>query len=212
MEENNLLLKAKLKKGKILPNTNLSNNKSVQDSNPKKYETKLSPSNITVQEGRGFKYIPEVVKKWSEPKYVAGLSEDGHYGYNEGVIHYNPNDKWENIENPQWLEHERYHHFLNITGRDNPNKRNEEVRNQVKLMVSKNPALQFIPKEKLISGSSTILPDGRKSFYGAEDLIYLNPNTIEGKAHLYEKHIEGGGKSILPPLDIKKIQLENIKK
>ena len=184
----NLLLKAKLKNGK------------------------QSPSNITTQEGRGVRYIPEVVKNWSEPKYVASPSEDGHYGYNEGVIHYNPNDEWENVTNPQWLEHERYHHFLTNSGRDVGNQRDKDVQSQIKLMVSKNPGLQFIPKEKLISGSSKVLPDGRKPFYGAEDLIYLNPNTVEGKAHLYEKHIEGGGKSILPPLDIKKIQPENIKK
>lgn len=161
---------------------------------------------------RGVRYIPEVVKNWEEPQYVAGKMEDGHLGYDgKGTIYYDPNSEWENINNPDWLEHERYHHFLNLSGRDNPNKRNEELNNQVEGMISKNPGLQFIPKEKLISGSSTILPNGRKSFYGAEDLIYLNPNTVEGKAHLYEQHISKGGKSILPPLDIKKIQEENKK-
>ena len=162
------------------------------------------------------KYLKEKVDNWNEPKYaIADNTNRNGYDALSQTIYYDPKSEWENINNPAWLEHERYHHFQNISGRSHIgapmnrpmegasseeinqyyNRRNTDLDNEVAAMIKKNPSLQFIPKDKLIQGS--------KSFHGAEDRIYANPTTEEGEARLYEDYISGNNKSIFPPLDIK---------
>ena len=160
------------------------------------YAKKTMPS---AQNGKVHKkYLPEKVENWQEPKYVAGLNSEGHYGYDgKGTINYDPNSQIENINNPWWVEHEKYHHFQTLSGRNPKERRQQEVDNQVNEMIKSNPGLQFIPKSKLISGSKPN-EKGQKSFVGAEDLIYENPSTLEGEARLYEDYINSGGKSIFP--------------
>jgi len=156
-------------------------------------KTKASAQNGTIHK----KYLPEKVENWQEPKYVEGLNSEGHYGYSNGVINYDPNSEVENINNPWWLEHEKYHHLQTLSGRNPKERRQQEVDNQVNEMIKSNPGLQFIPKSKLISGSKPN-EKGQKSFVGAGDRIYENPSTLEGEARLYEDYISSGGKSIFP--------------
>ena len=160
------------------------------------YAKKTLPS---AQNGKVHKkYLPEKVENWVEPKYVEGLNSEGHYGYNgRDTINYDPNSEVENINNPWWLEHEKYHHLQTLSGRNPKERRQQEIDNQVNEMIKSNPGLQFIPKNKLISGSKPN-EKGQKSFVGAEDLIYENPSTLEGEARLYEDYISSGGKSIFP--------------
>jgi len=143
-------------------------------------------------------YIPEKVNNWKEPNYVAGLNSEGHYGYNgNDTINYDPNSQIENINNPWWIEHEKYHHYQTLSGRNPKERRQRELDEQVQKMIEEHPDYQFLPKNKLIRGS---IPNakGQKSFVGAEDLIYENPKTLEGEARLYEDYISNGGASIFP--------------
>ena len=137
------------------------------------------------------------VSNFSEPKYVAGQNPEGHYGYSDNTVWYDPNSEVENVNNPWWLGHEQYHHYQTLTGNNPKERRGQEVDDEVNRMIQNNPGLQFIPKSKLITGS---IPDqkGRKSFVGAEDRIYEDPSTVEGAARLYEQYIDNGGKSIFP--------------
>lgn len=152
---------------------------------------------------------------WKEPNYKP-IDKNTRTGYDgQGTIYYDPNSNWENINNPEWLEHEKLHHLQWLNGtlhEGSPmstppliasnalqnayyNRRSNDLNNQVSLMIKENPSLQFIPKEKLISGT-TSNAGGQKSFLGAEDLIYSNPKTLEGEARTYEDYIAKGGKPL----------------
>ena len=137
------------------------------------------------------------VSNFAEPNYVAGQNPEGHYGYSDNTIWYDPNSEIENVNNPWWIGHEQYHHYQTLTGKNPRERRQQELDNEVNRIIQNNPGLQFIPKSKLITGSR---PDekGRKSFVGAEDRIYEDPSTLEGEARLYEQYIDNGGKSIFP--------------
>ena len=158
------------------------------------YAKKTLPS---AQNGLHKKYLPEKIKGWAEPKYVAGQNPEGHYGYSDNTIWYDPNSEIENVNNPWWMGHEQYHHYQTLTGENARERRGQEVGNEVNKMIQANPELQFVPINRLIAGSR---PDekGRKSFLGAEDRIYEDPSTVEGAARLYEQYIDNGGKSIFP--------------
>lgn len=151
--------------------------------------------NASMFQGGGKKtYVPEQVTNWTEPKYVAGLNSEGHYGYSDGTIYYNPNSSVENINNPWWTEHEKYHHFQTLTGRNPEERRMQDLQNQEQMLRDKNFLWKLAPKKVLDRG----LFKGKYHIPGAEDLMYGNPNTLEGEARLYEEYIRSGNKSIFP--------------
>ena len=194
---NNYLQKGELAMGGSVPGsvgfTYARTQSPAPSEGPYAKKTKASAQNGTIHK----KYLPEKVENWQEPKYVEGLNSEGHYGYSNGVINYDPNSEVENINNPWWLEHEKYHHLQTLSGRNPKERRQQEIDDQVNEMIKSNPGLQFIPKSKLISGSKPN-EKGQKSFVGAGDRIYENPSTLEGEARLYEDYISSGGKSIFP--------------
>jgi len=149
------------------------------------------------QSGPGPKKPFFPVINFAEPKYVAGQNPEGHYGYSDNTIWYDPNSQIENVNNPWWMGHEQYHHYQTLTGKNPRERRGQEVNNEMNKMIQANPELQFIPRNRLIAGSK---PDakGRKPFVGAEDRIYEDPSTLEGEARAYEQYIDNGGKSIFP--------------
>lgn len=135
-------------------------------------------------------------------------------GYDAGTstITYNPKSVYENIKNPAWLAHEMEHHKQKLRGemhypknemlsRPNPkvasglamkdyyNRREADLQTEVDSMVKKNPELQFVPKEKLIKGTPAN-SKGIKSFVGAEDRMYDNPRSLEGRARVVEDSVE----------------------
>ena len=126
-----------------------------------------------------------------EPNYVAGLNSKGHYGYDgKGTINYNPNDEYENINNPIWLGHEKYHHYQTLSGKNPKERRQQELNDSINKMIKKSPELQFIPQQILTNG----IYKGQNHIPGAEDLMYEDPSTLEGEARLYEDYINNGGK------------------
>ena len=126
-----------------------------------------------------------------EPNYVAGLNSKGHYGYDgKGTINYNPNDEYENINNPIWLGHEKYHHYQTLSGKNPKERRQQELNDSINKMIKKSPELQFIPQQILTNG----IYEGQNHIPGAEDLMYEDPSTLEGEARLYEDYINNGGK------------------
>lgn len=147
------------------------------------------------------------------PTYIS--DPDLPLGYNsvDDTINYDPNDSWQNINNPAWKNHEDYHHKQNMEGRmslsgkvgqrPNPyvasddaiasyyNRRETDLQNELDNMQKENPILQFIPREKLRYGQFD--ENGQPIFLGAEERMYSNPNTEEGEARLQEEEYANGG-------------------
>ena len=157
------------------------------------------------------------------PVYVPTTSNNQQLGYDPlyGTITYNPNDPIQNINNPWWKAHEDFHHKQNMEGnmstygkmgiRPNPyvaseqsisdyyNRRDTELNNEINKMVSENPELQFVPKNKL---KESIFPVAgqQPSFLGAEERMYNDPSTLEGEARQeemkYKKEYANGGQQL----------------
>jgi len=206
--ENPLFRKPKSRKNKIYdPNA-----KYYQDGGP--MYSNLPPTYLTAlqkftQPNVSSDYTIEIDPETGEevPVYRTG------YDALNDTITYNPYDEVENVNNPWWNEHEKFHHLQNLAGglstsgivgqRPNPyvasdesigayyDRRNSDVNKTIDRMIAQDPNLQFIPREKLAEGAGP-------GFIGAEELQYADPTTVEGEARQYEGYIEDGNPSIFP--------------
>lgn len=206
--ENPLFKKPKSKKRKVFdPNA-----KYYQDGGP--MYSNLPPTYLTAlqkftQPNVSSDYTIEIDPETGEevPVYRTG------YDALNDTITYNPYDEIENVNNPWWNEHEKFHHLQNLAGglstsgivgqRPNPyvasdesigayyDRRNSDVNKTIDRMIAQDPNLQFIPREKLAEGAGP-------GFIGAEELQYADPTTVEGEARQYEGYIEDGNPSIFP--------------
>ena len=147
------------------------------------------------------------------PTYISDPNLPLGYDALDDTINYDPNDSWQNINNPAWKNHEDYHHKQNMEGRmslsgivgqrPNPyvasddaiagyyNRRENDLQNELDNMQDENPMLHFIPREKLRYGQFN--ENGQPIFLGAEERMYSNPNTEEGEARLQEQEYANGG-------------------
>jgi hypothetical protein len=181
----------------------------------------ISVPNLSRQEGGSSYQAPARYKEALQNFVYPNVNEtDEQTAYNAATGEINQDTRPGSIQNNDWwMQHELLHHLQNSAGAlsnlgelgKRPNlttasdqaidgyydRRDSDVDNTINSMIAKDSSLQFIPREKLRSGST---PDenGNLSFVGAEDLQYANPSTVEGEARQYEQYIRNGNASIFP--------------
>jgi len=154
----------------------------------------------------------EALKNFVYPNVIDDPERTGYNSVNN-TISYDSQSPIENMSNDWWREHELFHDLQNQAGgmstsgvvgqRPNPyvasdesmhgyyDRRDADVNRTIDNMISEDPNLQFIPRNKLAEGS-------QPGFIGAEDLQYSDPSTLEGEARQYEQYIREGNPSIFP--------------
>jgi hypothetical protein len=190
---------------------------------PKSRKRKIFDPNANYAEGgdtdgcpEGYVFYNGQCVLWEEPNIIDTPNNTGYNAANFSIQR-NSNNPIE--QNDWWKEHEKFHHLQNLAGgmstsgqlgmRPNPyvassasmnayyDRRNSEKENEINKMIQGNPNLQFIPRNKLNESIFPVEGEG-PSFVGAEDLIYMNPTTVEGEARIAEENFEKTGRSMFP--------------
>lgn len=189
---------------------------------PKSKKRKVFDPNAKYYQDGGISYsnLPTIYQSALQNFIYPNVEEDSErVGYNSvsGTINYDSQSPIENMDNDWWREHEMFHHLQNQAGgmstsgivgqRPNPyaasdesmqgyyNRRDADVERTIDNMISQDPNLQFIPRDKLAQ-SNFDEETGKPIFIGAEDLQYSDPSTLEGEARQYEQYIKEGNPSI----------------